>query len=135
MLFATDFVLKKRKSQVYAPESIAPGRHGTLIFIAFFPLQKSSFLAEKVGNTGCMKPLKNTVALGLAVLLPGSSTVAHAEIATATPSMRFDFLDVSNVPLALFIVAAIFVYICNRPRVMIHARGRRRTDAPRDSGR
>jgi hypothetical protein len=82
-----------------------------------------------------MKASKQTIALALAGLFTGFSPVAHAD--TLAKIKGGDFAELSSwIPLAIFFVAAIFVYLCNRPRrVLVCARSRRRTELPRDTGR
>lgn len=72
-----------------------------------------------------MKVFKHHITFGLAGILAGFAFAAHAEAAAPAPRTTMELSDISNVPLALFIVAAVFVYLCNRPRDVVHAKRRR----------
>jgi len=80
-----------------------------------------------------MKTSKHAIALTLTGLLSSFNLTAHAD--TAARIKGGDFSDLSSsIPLVIFIVAAIFVYLCNRPRrVVVYARARRRSDSSRDT--
>ena len=83
-----------------------------------------------------MKLVKHLLSL---VTIPLTGTVAHAEMAAATATggtSSHSSDPASMLPLGLFVVSAIIVYLCNRPRgVVVYARARRRTNASRPNGR
>jgi hypothetical protein len=74
-----------------------------------------------------MKISKHAVTLSLTGLFTSFSAVAHA--GSAAILAKIESPDpLSLVPLGLFVVAAIVVYLCNRPRVAVCARARRRKE-------
>jgi hypothetical protein len=79
-----------------------------------------------------MKKAKHAVTLALGGLFTSFGANAHAEI-TAAGGRSSNIA--SFFPLAVFAVAAVVVYLFNRPRVMVRERVRRRTDSPRNEVR
>lgn len=76
-----------------------------------------------------MKTLKDAFRFALAGLFLILSSVAQA--ATVTSTVKKESTNLSNLPLAVFIVAAVVVYLCNRPRVAVCGRAHRRTESSR----
>jgi hypothetical protein len=77
-----------------------------------------------------MNLMKQTVTLALTGLFTSFSAVAHAN--GATMITKIESADLSSyIPLVLFAVSAIVVYLCNRPRFAVCARARRRTESSR----
>ncbi|MGP8198761.1 MAG: hypothetical protein ACLQU4_04580 [Limisphaerales bacterium] len=76
-----------------------------------------------------MRRLKNAVGFILAGLFILFSAVAHA--GTMVTTMRKESSNPSNIPLVIFVLAAIMVYLCNRPRVAAVVRARRRSGSSR----
>jgi hypothetical protein len=55
-------------------------------------------------------------------------------VSPSAPAMvNSDSSDLSIIPLVVFALAAIVVYLCNRPRVVVCARARRRTEPSRST--
>jgi hypothetical protein len=81
-----------------------------------------------------MKKSKHAVTLAFAGSFVSFSTVAHAEPVGLLKSIESSDLT-SYIPLVIFAVSAVLVYLCNRPRVMVCARARRRTDSSRSEDR
>jgi hypothetical protein len=77
-----------------------------------------------------MKKSKHAVALTLTGTFISFSNVAHAEPGSLLNTIESSDLS-SYIPLVLFALAAIVVYLCNRPRVTVCARARRRPEVSR----
>jgi hypothetical protein len=71
-----------------------------------------------------MRISKHSVILALAIFFAALGETGHAE--NLTVAVRNASSDLSNIPLALFFLAAVVVYLCNRPRVAVRVRARRR---------
>jgi hypothetical protein len=78
-----------------------------------------------------MKISKHALVTAVTGLFISFSSVAHAEAASLSKSIDSSDLS-SNFPLVLFAMAGIVVYLCNRPRVTVCARARRRTEVSRN---
>ena len=77
-----------------------------------------------------MKISKHALATALAGLFVSFSAAAHAD--TAGLLNRIQCSDSSSyTPLVIFALAATMVYLCNRPRVAVCARARRRNEVSR----
>jgi hypothetical protein len=70
-----------------------------------------------------------TAGAGLFMALSGMT----AQAGNLGQAVRKETSDISNLPLAVFFLAAILVYLCNRPRVTLLARSRHRRGSHRDS--
>jgi hypothetical protein len=79
---------------------------------------------------GYMKNSKHVVSLGLFGSFVGFNSIGHAEPVGLLKSLESSDLS-SYVPLVLFALSAIVVYLCNRPRMTLCPRARRRTDQNR----
>ena len=77
-----------------------------------------------------MKISKHALATALTGLFMSFSTVAHAETAGLLQSIESSDIT-SYIPLVIFALAATMVYLCNRPRVAVCARARRRNEVSR----
>jgi hypothetical protein len=87
-------------------------------------------ISSEITKTGYMKISKHAVTLAFASLFLSFSTAIQAEPLTFLKSIESSDLT-SYIPLVIFAVSAVMVYLCNRPRVMVCARARRRTEQSR----
>jgi hypothetical protein len=69
-----------------------------------------------------MKPSKQAAVL--------ATIIAFGSVTQANAAVNLGSIDPSLIPLGLFFVTGLVVYLCNRPRrEVVYARARRRTDA------
>ncbi len=74
-----------------------------------------------------MKTSKLGAAFALVALL-----VTFGAVTRANAAVNLTSVDPSLIPLGLFFVSAVVVYLCNRPRkVVVYARARRNGDSRR----
>ena len=77
-----------------------------------------------------MKITKHTALAAITGSFISFGNVAHAETAGLLKS--FMGSDASSlIPLVIFVLAAVMVYLCNRPRVTVCARARRHNEESR----
>jgi len=81
-----------------------------------------------------MKIVKRATPLALTGLFVSFCPRAHAEPAGLLKSLESSDLS-SYIPLAIFFVSAIVVYLCNRPRMTLCPRARRRTESSHGEAR
>jgi hypothetical protein len=74
-----------------------------------------------------MKMSKHASGFALAGSLLTFGAMAHA--GTLAESVTKETSNPANIPLVIFILGAIMVYYCNRPRPAVHLRLRRRADS------